>query len=67
MEGDKLTNGDGPATGHLFEWVTDFEPDSRPSLYARFRLPFIVFGLAAALGGVIVLVAALWPIDGPSS
>ena len=67
MKGDTVTNGEDRAPGRLFEWVTDFEPDSRPSLYARFRMPFVVFGIAATLGGVIVLVAALWPIGGPGT
>ena len=67
MAGDEVTSGDGRETARLFEWVTDFEPDARPSLYSRHRGPFILMGASLALGGAIVLVVALWPMGAPGA
>ena len=65
MAGDEVTSDGGRETARLFEWVTDFEPDARPSLYSRHRGPFILMGASLALGGAIVLVVALWPMGAP--
>jgi hypothetical protein len=67
MARGELTPDEGRESARLFEWVTDFEPDARPSLYSRHRGPFVVFGVALALGAMIVLVAALWPVGAPST
>jgi hypothetical protein len=65
--GDGVKSDDGRETARLFEWVTDFEPDARPSLYSRHRGPFVLFGIALAVAGSIVLVAALWPMGAPGA
>jgi len=65
--GGEVKSDDGRETAHLFEWVTDFEPDVRPSLYSRHRGPLNLLGAALALGGTIVLVAALWPVGVPGA
>lgn len=67
MARGELTPDEGREPARLFEWVTDFEPDARPSLYSQHRGPFMLVGIALALGGTIVLVAALWPVGAPGA